>query len=243
MRVRLTVSRGKNAGKAFDVNVPQFVIGRAKGCQLRPQSDAISRQHCVISVNEENATIRDLGSRNGTIVNGEKVQGTYTLADGDDLRVGPLFLTVELETKSAKPSPANTETLAASSDETIATVPTKTDAAPEPTPTVVMPAAKTSDSDDNMDIGAWLEEDDRTDDTKIRKAETLRFRLDESERIEIKKAAEETEAEKVVAAKDGKKKKKKKKELGKLPERKQEVTDNSRDAAEATLRKMFNRGL
>lgn len=242
MRVKLTVSRGKNAGKAFDVNVPQFVIGRAKGCQLRPQSDAISRQHCAICVTKEGVTIRDLGSRNGTIVNGEKIEGTFTLSHGDDLRVGPLFLTVDLQTKSTTTPPANTETLAASSDETIATTPAKSDPPPEPTPTRVLPAQPSSkaDSDSGEDIGAWLEEEDRTDDTKIRAAETLRFRLDESEQIEIKKAVEETEVKEEEKDKKGKKKKK---ELGKLPERKKDVTNDSREAAEATLKKMFNRGL
>lgn len=244
MRVKLTVNRGSNAGKAFDVNVPQFVIGRAKGCQLRPQSDAISRQHCVICVTEESVTIRDLGSRNGTIVNEEKIEGTYTFSDGDELRVGPLHLTVNLlaDAKTEKTKQSDSETIVASTDETQAVKPAKeTKPAAEPMPTRVISAAKKGPKDisDSGDIGDWLDDED-TDTKSINNAETRRFRLDESERIEIQKAAEEVD-EKAVKAAD--KEKKKKKEPGKLPPRKDDTTENSRDAAEATLRKMFNRGL
>lgn len=241
MRVKLTVSRGSNAGKAFDVNVPQFVIGRAKGCQLRPQSDAISRQHCVICVTEDTATIRDLGSRNGTIVNGEKTKGKHTLTDGDELRVGPLHLTVSLSAAEEKSKPSGSETIVASNDETQNVKPAIADA-PAPTPTTVMPAVKTGPKDisDSGDIGDWLDDEDLETKT-VSNAETRRFRLDESERIEIQKAAEEVaEADK---GDKGKQSKKKKKEPGKLPKREEDSTADSREAAEATLRKMFQRGL
>lgn len=238
MRVKLTVAKGSNSGKAFEVNVPQFVIGRAKGCQLRPQSDAISRQHCVICVTEESATIRDLGSRNGTVVNGEKIEGTFTLSDGDELRVGPLKLTVSIQTATEAPSkPSDSETIALSADETRTIKPAKT---AESMPTQAMPVVKASGPErmeDSGDISDWLAED-AEESSKVTKAETRRFTLDISEQTEIKKAADEVED-----AKEAKSKKKKKKEPGKLPVSKQDVTADSKEAAEQTLKKMFQRGL
>ncbi len=249
MAVKLTVSKGPNKGKSFCVSVPQFVIGRAKGCQLRPQSDAISRQHCVICVTEQSVTVRDLGSRNGTIVNGEPTEGTHTLADGDELRIGPLYLTVSLkaeQTTRAEPketSPSDSETVVAATDETQNVKPETKPKQPatDPTATRILPAVggqsgkKISDSDD---IGDWLT-DEFTSEATTSKDETRRFRLDETERIEIAKAASEVVEDKKAPDK----KSKKKKEPGKLPKLAEETTADSREAAEATLRKMLQRGL
>lgn len=94
MRAKLKVMKGSNAGKIFEIAVPQFVIGRAPGCQLRPQSDAISRQHCAILLHRDQVTIRDLKSRNGTLVNGEKITTEHQLKSGDELQVGPLLFEV-----------------------------------------------------------------------------------------------------------------------------------------------------
>ncbi|MEM7316558.1 MAG: FHA domain-containing protein, partial [Planctomycetota bacterium] len=97
MPVRLMVTKGASAGKTFEIKVPQFVIGRSSSCQLRPQSDAISRQHCVVLLTKDGgAAIRDLGSRNGTIVNGKTTKGTQVLQTGDEVRVGPLHLEVTI---------------------------------------------------------------------------------------------------------------------------------------------------
>ena len=94
MRAKLKISKGSNAGKVFEVDVPQFVIGRAPGCNLRPQSDAVSRQHCAILLHADHVSMRDLKSRNGTIVNGEKITAEEKLSSGDELQVGPLHFEV-----------------------------------------------------------------------------------------------------------------------------------------------------
>ncbi|HEY6565639.1 MAG TPA: FHA domain-containing protein [Pirellulaceae bacterium] len=94
MRAKLKVMKGSNAGKIFDITVPQFVIGRAPGCQLRPQSDAISRQHCAILLHVDHVSVRDLKSRNGTVLNGEPITQEQQLKTGDELQVGPLMFEV-----------------------------------------------------------------------------------------------------------------------------------------------------
>jgi pSer/pThr/pTyr-binding forkhead associated (FHA) protein len=90
MEVKLKVCVGASAGKELTVAGPKFFIGRAEDCQLRPKSDLISRHHCVLMVDDSALTVRDLGSRNGTLVNDEQVAGERELLAGDRLKVGPL---------------------------------------------------------------------------------------------------------------------------------------------------------
>ena len=90
MHVKLKVLRGASAGKEIAVKSLQFVIGRAEECSLRVNSEAISRQHCVITFDGHEVRIRDLRSRNGTFVNGERLEAPCRLVMGDQLRVGPM---------------------------------------------------------------------------------------------------------------------------------------------------------
>jgi pSer/pThr/pTyr-binding forkhead associated (FHA) protein len=96
MDVKLIVAAGKNAGQKIAVAGPKFFIGRAEDCQLRPNSDLVSRHHCAITVDEGFVAIRDFGSKNGTFVNDERVKAEQELKNGDHVRVGPLEFTVEL---------------------------------------------------------------------------------------------------------------------------------------------------
>ena len=71
MHVRLKVMQGSSEGKEVKIPTPKCVIGREEGCHLRPNSDAISRRHCVIITTDNEVVVRDLNSRNGTFVNDE----------------------------------------------------------------------------------------------------------------------------------------------------------------------------
>ena len=102
MSVRLKVLRGASAGKEVAIRGPRFFIGRSEECNLRANSDAISRKHCAIVIEDQDVTIRDLGSRNGTYVNGSRIEGVQKLQMGDQLRVGPLeFLVTHTEKRSS----------------------------------------------------------------------------------------------------------------------------------------------
>ncbi len=114
MEVRLKVLVGKNAGQVIRIAGPKFVIGRADDCHLRPRSDLISRQHCALVLEGEYVAIRDFGSKNGTQVNGRRVEGELELADGDELSAGPLQFEVQL-IGARKPKPITS----GSSDEDI----------------------------------------------------------------------------------------------------------------------------
>lgn len=98
MEVRLKVLVGKSVGQELLIPGPKFFIGRAEDCQLRPRSDLISRHHCAVLVEDGFVAIRDFGSKNGTLVNGERVAGERELKAGDRLVVGPLEFEVCLLT-------------------------------------------------------------------------------------------------------------------------------------------------
>jgi pSer/pThr/pTyr-binding forkhead associated (FHA) protein len=58
----------------------------------RPRGQAISRQHCLLRVGRDAVHIRDLGSTNGTLVNGKRVVEERPLRDGDLVQLGPVVL-------------------------------------------------------------------------------------------------------------------------------------------------------
>ncbi len=96
MDVKLVCLGGQQAGRAVPVPGPKFFIGRDQDCQLRPKSDLVSRHHCVILVEEGFVAIRDLGSRNGTFLNSDRIRGETPLKTGDRLRVGDLEFEVQV---------------------------------------------------------------------------------------------------------------------------------------------------
>jgi pSer/pThr/pTyr-binding forkhead associated (FHA) protein len=95
MQVKLVVAHGKHAGQEVTVAGPKFFIGRAEDCDLRPQSDLISRHHCALLVEDGYVAVRDFGSKNGTFVNEQRVKPQSELKSGDRLKVGPLEFEVQ----------------------------------------------------------------------------------------------------------------------------------------------------
>ena len=74
------------------------VIGRATDAELHVNHASVSRRHATIRVDDGIVRIADLGSHNGTRVNGEQVTETRTLASGDVVTVGDLVLVVHFST-------------------------------------------------------------------------------------------------------------------------------------------------
>lgn len=90
MFVKVRITSGSSAGKELTFRGKQFLVGRSDECNLRPQSDTISRRHCLIEISETRASILDLGSRNGTIVNGDRADTPVELQVGDLVCIGAL---------------------------------------------------------------------------------------------------------------------------------------------------------
>lgn len=72
----------------FDLPEGEVFIGRSPECQITIDDPLISRKHAKILVQGEKATLVDLGSRNGSRLNGRFVQGSVPLADSDRIRLG-----------------------------------------------------------------------------------------------------------------------------------------------------------
>src|SRR5438445_13268482 len=92
MEVQMLVVQGKQRGQTIRVPEGEYIFGRGPECHLRPNSDWVSRQHCALRISADTVHIKDLGSTNGTLVNGARVIGERRLTPGDLLQLGPLVL-------------------------------------------------------------------------------------------------------------------------------------------------------
>jgi hypothetical protein len=72
----------------FDLPRGATLIGRSSDCHVTIEDPLVSRQHARIDIDDTDATLHDLGSRNGVKLNGQPIKGTAKLKDGDRLRVG-----------------------------------------------------------------------------------------------------------------------------------------------------------
>ena len=94
--IELVVATGNRVGHKIPILTKKFIIGRAIDCHLKSKSPLISRYHCAILVGEE-VVVRDLGSRNGVRLNGEKISAEQKLKNGDMLAVGPLKFCIHFD--------------------------------------------------------------------------------------------------------------------------------------------------
>ncbi|HEY0546390.1 MAG TPA: protein kinase [Pyrinomonadaceae bacterium] len=105
MRVTLRVLSGPHVGRTFTFEQHDtFLIGRSDTAHLYlPDDRFFSRHHCLLEISPPRCFLRDLGSTNGTYVNGVKVQETY-LRNGDQIQGGQTVLAVEVTTDTAVPT-------------------------------------------------------------------------------------------------------------------------------------------
>lgn len=219
MTPKLKVLHGKNAGHEIRLKGSKFLIGRGEECQLRPKSDAISRQHCEFSIAGNQVAVKDLGSKNGTLVNGTRIESSTPLTEGDEIQIGKLaFEIVGL-------------------------------AAEAPAVKKEKPAAMfTDEAIEDSDISAWLQEgDDSSRARELAEPETKQFRLEEADRDALDAAAESTDADAADATSEtnddssSEADSGKKKTYGKLPTKMPVSSTDSREAASDMLKKFFGR--
>lgn len=84
-----------------DLSKPEMIIGREPTCDIAIDNLAISRQHCKIVQSEGVYSIMDLGSNNGTFINGRKIK-VHNLNDRDEIILGKFLLVFEDEHARAK---------------------------------------------------------------------------------------------------------------------------------------------
>ena len=226
MQVRVKILHGSNAGQEVKIPTPKCLIGRGDECHLKPQSDAVSRKHCVIITTDTEVVVRDLNSRNGTFVNGERVGEESVLLSGDQLRVGPLEFEMVIEQTAARakrPKVSDIKEAVARTAE----------------------GGTSSATSDLGEVTDWLSElDDADRERRTTDPETRQFRIDDTTDrgtvVEAKEGAT-TDTKALPPDEAQPKKKEKKPPPGKLPPRPGAQTKDSREAASDMLKKFFNR--
>jgi pSer/pThr/pTyr-binding forkhead associated (FHA) protein len=88
MSAVLLVTKDKKQVAKIPVTGSQFVIGRSPECNLPLDETLASRQHTEIIFERGSYWVQDRGSRNGTVVNGEKITARRELKDGDEIGIG-----------------------------------------------------------------------------------------------------------------------------------------------------------
>lgn len=104
MGFQLVIAEGKEAGREFEFDQASVLIGRTAECDVILYEAGVSRKHARIVVEETSFFIEDLGSSNGTRVNGSTIGGRHALKDGDSISMGPVvfnFKPVELSPDAA----------------------------------------------------------------------------------------------------------------------------------------------
>jgi len=100
---RLTILHGPEKGKIILLSEAGLVIGRSEPAGLKIIFREVSRQHARVSFKDGSYVLEDLGSKNGTFINGERLWGPKTLKDRDEIRLGStIHLTFNQEEAEAQ---------------------------------------------------------------------------------------------------------------------------------------------
>jgi pSer/pThr/pTyr-binding forkhead associated (FHA) protein len=234
VQIQLKVLTGSSEGKLVPVTQDKFLIGRADECQLRPKSDSISRRHCAIVQKDDRLLLIDLKSRNGTSVNGKKLDPSKAkvLKHGDHIQVGKLEFEVVIQVGIASKKKSEVKDVKEAA---------------------VRSAENTGDSRyEEVDVSSWLEEADQIKRDRNEPV-TRQFNLADSARIDISsdstvmdaKGDDETQtsapvpAQPAVPATAPAAAQPSKKPMKLPPKEAKPLTGSSKDAASETLRKFF----
>jgi len=75
-------------GTRFPIRRGEYVLGRSPYCSIVVSNALASRQHCAVRLTSDGLVVLDLNSRNGTLVNGRRLEGERLLRHGDVIRIG-----------------------------------------------------------------------------------------------------------------------------------------------------------
>jgi DNA-binding winged helix-turn-helix (wHTH) protein len=83
----LIAREGQLSGERWTLNDDEFIIGRGNDCHLILPERQVSRHHVRIVHENNRYILHDLGSKNGTHLNGVQIQGSSPLRDGDEVQI------------------------------------------------------------------------------------------------------------------------------------------------------------
>jgi len=86
-RLSLAIINGNDAGNVYRMEKPRVTIGRS-GADLTINDTEASRQHAAVEVRDSVVVLEDLRSTNGTMVDGEKINGTVEIANQSEFEIG-----------------------------------------------------------------------------------------------------------------------------------------------------------
>lgn len=107
----LIVETGKYKGRRVKLAADRVVIGRGEDAQIRVGSTDVSRHHCELLPTAHGVLVNDLGSRNGTVINGEVISTEFLLAPGNTLTVGPMVFRLLPKAPTPRPKPTDEQHL------------------------------------------------------------------------------------------------------------------------------------
>lgn len=107
MELALVMFKESGLQKVFSIEPGKTVIGRKEDCDLRIPLAEISRKHALVIMEGDSATIRDLGSANGTYVNNVRIT-EQELSAGDHIVLGPVVFTVQINGQPSDLRPVQT---------------------------------------------------------------------------------------------------------------------------------------
>ncbi|WP_258359458.1 FhaA domain-containing protein [Moorella sulfitireducens] len=93
--LKLAVIDGPDAGRTFLLQPGKHILGRQPACDFILTDEQVSRRHCQLEEVHDRVLLVDLGSRNGTLVNGKKVERAF-LKPGDRMQVGRTVLELQV---------------------------------------------------------------------------------------------------------------------------------------------------
>ena len=96
MNVNLVLLKKDGTTKGFPLPSSVTSIGRRQECDFCLPLSIVSRRHCEIYLDRGQVTIRDFGSRNGTYLNGQKIDEVRAKA-GDLLQIGPVKFVIQID--------------------------------------------------------------------------------------------------------------------------------------------------
>lgn len=100
--ITLEITEGPGKGRRCALQAGENVLGRSIDAQVQLEDHQVSREHACITVEGEDIKIQDMGSAQGTVLNGRLLMGADFLFDNDQIRIGPYTLRISVQRRESR---------------------------------------------------------------------------------------------------------------------------------------------